>query len=262
MTAVFLSIANRMPVRGVCQLDLVSSLNDSHRHQARLTKNDLPLRWGLLGASSENLGLQRNKETMKETSALPEDLPGLAVKIRACQLCAEHLEHGIRRVLQVHGQSRILIAGQAPGRRVHESGVPFDDPSGERLRSWLRVDAKSFYDSEQFAILPMGFCFPGTGKSGDLPPRPECAPAWRDLVLNLLPNIGLTILIGRYAIDWHLHRKRDSLATIVGDSSIWDEGIFPLPHPSPRNNIWLKKNAWFEQEVLPTLRQRVASLLK
>jgi len=144
---------------------------------------------------------------------------------------------------------------------VHESGIPFQDASGDRLREWLRVDAATFYDAKQIAILPMGFCYPGTGKSGDLPPRPECAPTWRTPLMALLVNVKLTILIGQYAQAWHLaaHQKPTLTETVQAWREYWPESL-PLPHPSPRNNIWLKRNPWFEQEVLPPLRRRVRQL--
>ena len=164
-------------------------------------------------------------------------------------------------MLQVHPEARILIAGQAPGRRVHESGVPFDDPSGERLRDWLGIDRDTFYDERRIAILPMGFCYPGTGKSGDLPPRPECAPAWRTALLELLTGVRLTLVIGQYAQAWHLPDARRNLTETVRAWREYDPGVIPLPHPSPRNNIWLKKNPWFGEELLPKLRERVDGAL-
>lgn len=188
--------------------------------------------------------------------------PDLLARVRACQLCATSLPLGPRPVLQVGSGAKILIAGQAPGRKVHESGVPFDDASGERLRAWMGVDAATFYDPDKIAILPMGFCYPGTGASGDLPPRPECAPAWRDALLALMPSIELTLVIGQYAIDWHLRPGRGvSLTETVRNwRHDWPTRL-PLPHPSPRNNIWLKKNPWFEVEVLPALQGRIAAVL-
>lgn len=145
----------------------------------------------------------------------------LLADVRACDLCAAHLPYGVRPVLQIQPRARVLIAGQAPGRKVHESGVPFDDASGDRLRDWLGVTREAFYDPKRIAILPMGFCFPGSGRSGDLPPRPECAPAWRT--------------------HWR--------------------GAIALPHPSPRNNLRLRRNPWFRAEVLPALRKRVSKVL-
>ena len=161
---------------------------------------------------------------------------------------------GPRPVLQVHPRAKILIAGQAPGRRVHESGIPFDDPSGDRLREWLGVTREQFYDETKIAILPMGFCYPGTGKSGDLPPRPECAEAWRHRLLQSLPRITLTLVIGQYAQRWHLPRKHGNLTDTVRAWQDYGPNIIPLPHPSPRNNIWLKKNPWFSESLLPSLK--------
>ena len=185
----------------------------------------------------------------------------LLSEVRSCTLCSEHLPHGPRPVLQIGGGARILIAGQAPGRKVHESGIPFDDASGARLRDWLGITPATFYDPGVVALVGMGFCYPGTGKSGDLPPRPECAPAWRQRVLSHLPNIELTLVIGAYAQDYHLPGHQGTLTELVQS---WREHwptVVPLPHPSPRNNIWLKRNAWFEQELLPELKARVARLL-
>ncbi len=183
--------------------------------------------------------------------------------VRACRICADALPLGPRPVLQVAARARVLIVGQAPGRRVHESGVPFQDPSGDRLREWLGVDEGIFYDADRIALLPMGFCYPGTGKTGDLPPRPECAPAWRAKLLAALPAIRLTVVIGQYAAAWHLGEK--NRATLTETVRAWREfgpALLPLPHPSPRNNIWLSKNPWFEQDVLPELRARIAAALK
>lgn len=190
------------------------------------------------------------------------DLERISREISACTICADKLTDGVRPVFQASESSKILIVGQAPGRRVHETGIPFDDPSGDRLREWLGVSRDVFYDARQMAIVPMGFCFPGTGKSGDLPPRPECAAAWRKDLLQCLKNVSLTIVIGQYAMDWHLPKDRPKTVTdtVKAWQTYWPDQIV-LPHPSPRNNIWLKKNAWFEAEVLPSLRQRVASLL-
>ncbi len=188
-------------------------------------------------------------------------LDGLLGEIRACTLCAASLPEGPRPVVQAHADARVLIAGQAPGRRVHASGVPFDDPSGERLREWLGVDRETFYDPARFAIAPMGFCYPGTGRSGDLPPRPECAPAWRERLLAALPSVQLTLVLGQYAQAYHLSASRASLTdTVRGWREHWPDAI-PLPHPSPRNNAWLGRNPWFEAELLPALRERVAEVL-
>lgn len=163
--------------------------------------------------------------------------------------------------MQVGPRAPILIAGQAPGRRVHESGIPFDDPSGDRLRDWLGVDKDAFYDPTQIAILPMGFCYPGTGKSGDLPPRPECAPLWREALLAKLKKVELTIVLGRHAQEWHLDVGRRTLTEVVKDWKKHWPKVLPLPHPSPRNRAWFKNNPWFDEEVVPVLRRRVAKLL-
>lgn len=191
------------------------------------------------------------------------DLHNLMKRIKACTLCARHLEHGVRPVVRAGRAARILIAGQAPGRIVHETGIPFNDKSGERLRDWLGIDDQTFYDTSKVAILPMGFCYPGTGKSGDLPPRPECAPAWREDLLKALPGIALTVAVGQYAIDYHLGaRRRRTLTETVRNHEQYGPALIPLPHPSPRNNIWLRKNPWFEDDVLPVLKSRVKRLLE
>ena len=189
-------------------------------------------------------------------------LPSLLDEVRGCVLCAPHLALGPRPVLQAHPAARILVAGQAPGRKVHASGVPFDDASGERLRQWMGITADVFYDPRRVAILPMGFCYPGTGKSGDLAPRKECAPQWRAPLLAALPHIELTLVIGQYAMDWHLAgRCRANLTETVRAWRDYWPAVLPMPHPSPRNNIWLKANPWFSGEVLAQLRARVAAIL-
>ncbi|MBY0355228.1 MAG: uracil-DNA glycosylase family protein [Rickettsiales bacterium] len=187
----------------------------------------------------------------------------LMSEINACTICAEHLPLGPRPVFQFNPKAKILIAGQAPGVRVHETGIPFNDPSGDRLRAWVGVSREIFYDAEKIAILPMGFCYPGTGKSGDLPPRPECAPAWRNKLLAQLPNIELTLILGQYALDWHLgeRRKENLTETVRAWKEYWPQ-MLVLPHPSPRNNIWLKKNLWFEKEVIPQLQKKVGDTLE
>lgn len=185
----------------------------------------------------------------------------LLADVRSCTLCAAHLPFGPRPVLQLHPNARILVAAQAPGRKVHESGVPFADASGDRLREWLGVTREVFYDPQQIAIVPMGFCFPGTGKSGDNPPRPECAPAWREKVLRHLGNLRLTLIIGQYAQAYHLSSHGASVTSMVRSWRDHWPTIVPLPHPSPRNNIWLRRNSWFEDELLPLLRARVAEVL-
>lgn len=185
----------------------------------------------------------------------------LAKQVRQCTLCEPHLPLGANPIIQVHEHSKILIAGQAPGRKVHETGILFNDPSGDRLRFWLGVDKETFYDARNFAVLPMGFCYPGTGPSGDLPPRPECAPKWRKPLLEALKDIRLTLVIGRYAMDYHLPEKPKTVTDAVKNwHQYWPE-VLPLPHPSPRNNRWLKKNPWFEETVIPALQKRVKTLL-
>lgn len=184
-------------------------------------------------------------------------------EIRACQICAAHLPLGPRPVLQASATSRLLIVSQAPGRKVHASGIPFDDVSGQRLRDWLGIDKPTFYDASRVAIVPMGFCFPGSGKGGDLPPRPECAPTWHPRLLPLLRKVQLTLVIGQYAQAGMLRVPRGTRLTETVHA--WREhlsrGYLPLPHPSPRNRLWLLRNPWFEAQLLPQLRERVASVL-
>jgi uracil-DNA glycosylase len=189
------------------------------------------------------------------------DFDQLVQQVRACTLCKDVLPEGPRPVVQLSRSSRILVVGQAPGRKVHETGIPFNDPSGDRLRQWMGVDREQFYNEEQVAILPMGFCFPGTGKSGDLPPRPECAETWREALLARLDKVELTLVVGQYAQAWHLP---DSRKSVTDNVKAWREywpGLLPMPHPSPRNIRWLKSNPWFEQEVIPRLQARIGELL-
>ena len=185
----------------------------------------------------------------------------LLAEVRACNLCEAHLPLGPRPVLQFHPRAGILIAGQAPGRKVHDSGLPFNDASGNRLREWLGVTREVFYDPVQFAIVPMGFCYPGTGKSGDLPPRPECAPAWRKQLIGRLRHLEMTIVLGQYAQRYHFGNAELSLTEQVKSWRNDWPGKVLLPHPSPRNNLWLRRNPWFEIELLPLLRKRVAQIL-
>lgn len=185
----------------------------------------------------------------------------LVAQVRQCRICESQLPLGPRPVIQISRAARILVVGQAPGRRVHETGLPFNDPSGDRLRDWMGITRDTFYDEEQLAILPMGFCYPGTGQSGDMPPRPECAPAWRDLLLERLEHIELTLAIGQYAHAWHMPGGK---ATVTERVKRWQEAwpeLLPVPHPSPRNNLWLRRNPWFEEEVIPALRRRVGDIL-
>ena len=183
--------------------------------------------------------------------------------IRACRVCAAHLPHEPRPVLRAKPPARLVIVGQAPGTRVHASGMPFTDPSGDRLRDWLGVDSETFYDERHVAIVPMGFCFPGLdAKGGDLPPRKECAPLWREKLFAELKEIKLTLVVGSYAQAWHLKgRTKPTLTETVKAWREYGPKVMPLPHPSWRNNAWVKKNLWFESELLPVLRKRVAKVL-
>ena len=197
------------------------------------------------------------------------ELERLTATVRACRICVDNpvgrpLPHEPRPVLLPSSSARILLAGQAPGTKVHVSGMPFTDASGDRLRSWLAVSADEFYDTEKFAIVPMGFCFPGQdAKGGDLPPRRECAPAWRAQLMALMPQIDLVLTIGSYAQSWHMgEARRPSLTETVRDwRAIWDTPaslkVLPLPHPSWRNSGWLKQNPWFEMDLLPFLRSEI-----
>ena len=178
--------------------------------------------------------------------------------IRACTVCAAHLPAGPRPIVQFSKTSCIVIIGQAPGTRVHESGIPWDDASGGRLREWTGLTSKQFYDPAIVAVIPMGFCYPGTGTSGDLPPRPECAPLWHDRVMTLLPASRLTLLVGSYAQERYLPKtKRKSLTERVRDFRIYPPNVLPLPHPSWRSTGWMKRNPWFEADLLPVLQGAV-----
>jgi len=188
-------------------------------------------------------------------------LKSLLRNVKECTICERDLPHGVRPILQVNPKAKILIAGQAPGKKVHESGVPFDDASGDRLREWMGVSKDTFYDSNQIAILPMSFCYPGKGKSGDLPPRPECEPAWRKQLLEQLPNLKITLVLGKYAQTYHFGTVSSSLTELVKSWETYWPNKIPLPHPSPRNNIWLSKNPWFETDLLPSLKKAVTTVL-
>jgi uracil-DNA glycosylase len=188
-------------------------------------------------------------------------LQALLTDVRNCRACERDLPLGPRPVVRATDQARILIVGQAPGARVHASGIAWSDASGEHLRSWLGVDATSFYDDTQFAIIPMGFCYPGRGASGDKPPRRECAQLWLDSLLEKLHNVQLTLLIGQYAQRHFLGRRRKpSLTETVRAWGEYAPAFIPLPHPSPRNQAWFKHHPWFESEVLPMLRSRVQAV--
>jgi len=190
------------------------------------------------------------------------DLDSLLGEVRSCTRCAAHLPLGPRPVLQLRSSARILIASQAPGRKVHETGLPFNDASGDRLRTWLGMSREVFYDPRRIAIVPMGLCFPGTCKWGDHPPRPECSAAWRAPLLSHLKHLELTLVIGQFAMAYHLPRAGRSVTDIV---RAWEQNwphTLALPHPSPRNNLWLKRNPWFEQDLVPRLQDRITAILE
>jgi uracil-DNA glycosylase len=183
-------------------------------------------------------------------------------EIRACTVCAAHLPVAPRPTLRAAATARLLIVGQAPGRRVHETGIPWNDPSGDRLRSWMGLTREQFYDGTRIAIVPTAFCYPGTGLRGDLPPRPECAPRWHPRLLAMMPRLRLTLLIGQYAQAQYLAGRRQ--ATLAETVKAWREYLprfLPLPHPSPRNQRWFQQNPWLDEELLPALRQRVTAIL-
>jgi uracil-DNA glycosylase len=189
-------------------------------------------------------------------------LDALLKEIRTCQMCEGALPLGPKPVLRASTTAKLLIVGQAPGRRVHETGIPWNDPSGDRLRTWLGMTREEFYDERRIAIVPTGLCYPGSGPRGDSPPRPECAPLWHPRVRALMPRIELTLLIGRYAQAYYLagRRKKTLRETVQAHGEYLPE-FLPLPHPSPRNRMWLKKNPWFEENVVPLLQARVAKVL-
>jgi uracil-DNA glycosylase len=189
-------------------------------------------------------------------------LSALLAEIDGCRACADRLPHGPRPVVQAGTRARLLIIGQAPGSRVHESGRPWSDASGDRLREWTDLSATDFYDPDKVALAPMGFCYPGRGTSGDLPPRPECAPLWHPRLLSALPNVRLTLLVGTYAQARYLPEPRGiDMAARVRRFRAFLPDALPLPHPSWRSTLWMRKNPWFEAEVLPALRAAVAAAL-
>ncbi|MBD1427487.1 uracil-DNA glycosylase family protein [Sphingobacterium arenae] len=193
---------------------------------------------------------------------MKEETEALYKEIKRCRLCESKLPAGVNPVVTMDDCSKILIVGQAPGAKVHLSGIPWDDQSGRELRDWLGVTEDVFYDSKKFAIIPMGFCYPGKGKNGDLPPCVECAPLWHERVLAQLQNIELTLLIGQYAQSYYLRgRKHKTLTDTVKNYQSYLPTYFPLPHPSPRNFIWLSKNQWFKKEVVPRLQEVVGRVL-
>lgn len=190
-------------------------------------------------------------------------LQRLLGKVRACTVCAAYLPFPPRPVLRAGSTARLLIVGQAPGRKVHATGIPWNDPSGDRLRQWLNLAPEQFYNESSIAIIPTGFCYPGKGVHGDLPPRPECAPLWHPKLRAALPHIGLTLLVGSHAQAYYLGKgaKKSLADTVQAWRDYWPE-FFPLPHPSPRNVRWFKTHPWFESEVVPALRRRVEKLLR
>lgn len=189
-------------------------------------------------------------------------LEELVLQIKACTICASHLPLGPNPVFSVSEKSRVLVVGQAPGTKVHATGIPWNDQSGKELRRWLGVDSGTFYDTDFFGIIPMGFCYPGRGKGGDLPPRPECAPQWHASLLEYMPHIELILLIGQYAQAYYLGRSRQkTLTETVRNYKEYLPKYFPLVHPSPRNKVWHKRNPWFEEDLVPELRERVKTVL-
>lgn len=189
-------------------------------------------------------------------------MKNLLAEIRGCKICKAHLPFGPRPVVAAHTDARIVIIGQAPGIKVHNTGIPWDDPSGRQLRKWLGVLDEDFYNEKKIALIPMGFCYPGKGKSGDLPPRPECAPQWHEALLTSMPGLQVCIVIGTYAQNYYLKgRTGKNLTETVKAYRDYMPAYFPLPHPSPRNRFWLSKNPWFTHEVLPELQQKVSEVL-
>jgi len=190
-------------------------------------------------------------------------LDELLAAVRSCRACAGHLPLGPRPVVQAHAAAQILIVGQSPGLRVHTTGIPWDDPSGERLREWMGVDKNTFYDASRIAIIPMGYCYPGRAKSGDMAPRSECAELWLDRLLANLPDIQLTLLIGQYAQRHFLRsRRKRSLTATTRAWRDYSPQYFPLPHPSPRNQPWFKCHPWFDRQLVPALRARITPLVR
>ncbi len=187
----------------------------------------------------------------------------LLSEIRSCQICASNLEFGANPILTAHPESKIVLIGQAPGAKVHKTGIPWDDKSGDNLRNWMGIDKETFYNPKQIALIPIGFCYPGKGKSGDLPPRKECAPLWHEAVLSKMKNVQLTILVGQNAQAYYLKEKAErTLTETVRNYKNYQPAYFVLPHPSPRNNIWQAKNPWFGKEVLSEFKKVVSTNLK
>jgi len=197
-------------------------------------------------------------------SGSDDNLAGVVARARACTLCAESLPLGPRPVLRAQASARLLVIGQAPGTKVHATGIPWNDPSGDRLRHWMGVDHETFYDDSRVAIIPMGLCYPGRlPRGGDAPPRPECAPTWHPPLLAALPAVRLTLLVGQYAQARYLGDRRGATLgeTVRAFATHLEAGVLPLPHPSWRNTAWLRNNPWFEADLLPVLRTRITSLI-
>ncbi len=193
---------------------------------------------------------------------MEDQLNRLVEEVRQCRICEAHLPLGPRPVVDIALSNRIAIISQAPGTVVHGNGIPWKDKSGDRLRSWMNVDEDYFYNSGTFAIIPMGFCYPGKGKGGDLPPRKECAPQWHTPILRMLPNIELVLVIGAYSQAYYLgKRRKKNLTETVRNFSEYLPDFFPLVHPSPRNGIWLRKNPWYEEEVVPQLKVKIKEII-
>lgn len=189
-------------------------------------------------------------------------MDNLLCEIRNCKVCEKFLPLGAKPIIAASSKSRIVVIGQAPGRIVHETGIPWNDKSGDNLRAWMGVDRTTFYNPDKFALMPMGFCYPGRGKSGDLPPRPECAPLWHQPLLDMMHDVKLVLVIGQYAQQYYLRDKAQrTLTETVHHFETYLPHYFPLPHPSPRNNIWQAKNPWFAEKVLPELKRRVQAAL-
>ena len=197
---------------------------------------------------------------MSNNNAAQLPLVDLLADIRRCRHCEDSLPLGPRPVVRAGADARLPIIGQAPGTRVHATGIPWNDPSGDRLRDWLQMDSDQFYDESCIAIVPMGFCYPGKGKSGDLPPSPACAPLWHERLLEQMPKVELVLLVGSYAQSHYLGGSRETLTARVRRWPDFAPRYLPLPHPSPRNTFWLRRNPWFETEVVPALRRRVAQI--
>jgi uracil-DNA glycosylase len=213
---------------------------------------------------AQRIGVEKG-ETLSGSSAATFDpaLEALLAAVRACRACEAHLPLGPRPVLRAGKTARVLVVGQAPGTRVHATGIPWDDPSGERLRAWMGVDRGTFYDELRIAIIPMGFCYPGRGNGGDMPPRRECATLWLDQLLARLPDVELTLLIGQYAQRHFLGgRRKQSLTATVRAWQDYAPQYLPLPHPSPRNQPWFKRHPWFERQLVPVLRARITALVE